>query len=117
MSTPSGVAAVSGSMLGVFYDPETKTMTATCLEGHCSLRNDSSILELVAGQAADILNGILSNEPRSLNETELRNWIEFTPELNNYPDILSSLPGIQNILNNLPNRPPFTPPFKTPHFP
>ena len=35
VETPSGVAAVRGSLLGVSYDPEEKQVTSTCLEGNC----------------------------------------------------------------------------------
>ena len=114
VKTPSGVAAVRGSMLGVFYDPTTGAMTATCLEGHCSLRNDEGIVELIAGQAADIRDGILSHEPRPLTETELRDWIEFAPELNDRPDLLPSLSDLLDNLPDLPDNPPNIPPLRTP---
>jgi hypothetical protein len=114
VETPSGVAAVRGSMLGVSYEPKTGNMTATCLEGHCSLRNDDGIIELIAGQAADIRDGIISREPRSLTETELRNWGEFTPELKDRPDIFPTLPSL---LDNLPDLPPLKPPIRTPRLP
>ncbi len=36
VDTPSGVAAVSGSYLSVWYDPKTGELRITCLEGNCS---------------------------------------------------------------------------------
>ena len=102
VQTPSGVAAVRGSMLGVSYDPETKTMTATCLEGHCSLRNDKGVVDLVAGQAADIRDGVLSHGPRDITDQELFDWLEFAPELNNFPDLLA---GLRDRINRLPKLP------------
>lgn len=107
--TPSGVAAVRGSMLGVSYDPQTGRMTATCLEGHCSLRNESGTLDLVAGQAADILDGVLSREPRSITDAELFNWLEFTPELDGVLDQLPLLRDRLKILPEIPRRRPKLP--------
>ncbi len=102
VETPSGVAAVRGSMIGVSYDPKTGAMTATCLEGHCSLRNSEGIVELVAGQAADIRDGILSREPRSITDVELLDWFEFTPELDG---LLDRLPNLRDRIDNLPRLP------------
>lgn len=87
VQSPSGVASVRGSMLSVAYDPSTNTMTATCLEGHCGLRNETGRVDLVAGQAADIRDGVLSREPRDLNEQEMLDWLEFVPEMKDYPDL------------------------------
>jgi hypothetical protein len=96
------VAAVRGSMLGVSYEPKTGNMTATCLEGHCSLQNNAGIVELVAGQAADIRAGIISREPRPITDAELLNWFEFTPELDG---LLDRLPNLRDRINILPRRP------------
>jgi hypothetical protein len=104
VQTPSGVASVRGSMMSVSYDPNTKAMTITCLEGHCSLRNDKGIIELVAGQAADILNGILSRGPRDLTDAEIFGWLENAPELNNFPDVLGRLRDRIDKLPKLPRR-------------
>jgi hypothetical protein len=102
VKTPGGMAAVNGSMLGVYYDPATKTMTATCLEGHCSLQNKTGRITLIEGQAADILDGILSREPRTITDTELNDWIEFTPEVAN---LLDNLPNLRDRIKSLPERP------------
>lgn len=98
--TPSGVASVRGSMMSVSYDPDAKIMTVTCLEGHCSLRNDKGLIELVAGQAADIINGILGGGPRDLTDQELLDWLDNVPELNDRPDLLVSLKErLKNLLD------------------
>lgn len=114
VKTPSGVAAVSGSMLGVFYDPEARLMTATCLEGHCTLGNGTDFIELIEGQAADILDGVLSKQPRLITDAELGGWLAFAPEL---LDRLDKLPNLRNRIDNLPPLPdlfdlpnPFAPP-------
>lgn len=101
--TPSGVASVRGSMMSVSFDPQTNTMTVTCLEGHCSLRNDKGIIELIAGQAADIRDGILSREPRLLSDQELLDWLDYVPELNDFPDVLKNF---RDRFENLSQRTP-----------
>ncbi|RJP54530.1 MAG: hypothetical protein C4583_02675 [Anaerolineaceae bacterium] len=102
VETPSGLASVRGSMMGVSYDPKTGAMTATCLEGHCSLRSRDHSIDLVAGQAADILDGILAREPRVITDGELLDWFEFTPELDG---LLDRLPNLRDRLDNLPKLP------------
>jgi len=103
VETPSGVATVRGSMMGVSFNPEDGTMTATCLEGHCNLRNDSGSIDLTAGQAADIRDGILSREPRAITDTEISDWFEFAPELNEMRD---RLPDVFRVRDRLPTRAP-----------
>ena len=102
VETPSGLASVRGSMMGVSYDPKTGAMTATCLEGHCSLRTKDGTVELIAGQAADIRDGILSREPRIISDGELLDWFDFTPELE---DLRDRLPNLRDRLDNLPRLP------------
>ena len=77
-------------------------MTSTCIEGHCSLRNETGIIELVEGQAADILLGILSTKPRLISDTELLDWLEFAPELDG---LLDFLPSLRDRIDILPDRP------------
>lgn len=102
VETPSGLASVRGSMMGVSYDPKTGAMAITCLEGHCSLRNRDHGVDLVAGQAADIRDGVLSREPRDITDGELLDWFEFTPELDELGD---RLPNLRDRINNLPRLP------------
>lgn len=104
VQTPSGVASVRGSMMSVSYDPNAKIMTVTCLEGHCSLRNDKGLIELIAGQAADIINGILSRGPRDLTDGEIYGWLENAPELKDFPDVLGRLKDRIDKLPKLPRR-------------
>lgn len=110
VETPSGVATVRGSMMGVSYNPDDGTMTVTCLEGHCNLRNESDSLDLTAGQAADIRAGILSREPRQITDKELGDWFEFTPELeglrDRLPDILNTRRDRIPTRQPRPTRPP-----------
>jgi hypothetical protein len=94
VETPSGLASVRGSLLGVSYNPDKKAVTATCLEGHCSLANEEGkTIELESGQAADILDGDISDEARSMTADELNQWETDNPDLNDYIDT-SALPDI-----------------------
>jgi len=54
VETDIGTAAVRGSLMGVYYSPTTRILTATCLEGHCSLENPAGRTEFTAGQAVEI---------------------------------------------------------------
>ena len=89
-------------MLGVSYDPKTGKMIATCLEGHCSLKNEMRQIDLVGGQAADIINGRLSDQPRSITDGELYDWLNYAPELN---DLIDKIPDLPNLLNRIPKVP------------
>lgn len=92
VETPSGLAAVRGSLLGISYDPATNSITATCLEGHCTLGNAEGILELEGGQAADIINGDLADEARFMTEEELNEWLEEIPEVDEFIEELPDIP-------------------------
>ncbi len=115
VQTPSGVASVRGSLLGVSYNPETKVLTATCLEGHCRLADDDESIELTDGQAADILNGNLSDQPRYMTADEVREWLDQAPELRDFIDKLPDIPGLPDDLNldrirdRIPPNPPGPP--------
>jgi hypothetical protein len=107
VQTPSGVASVRGSMLGVSFDPVKNIMSAMCAEGHCSLKNDSGVIELTAGQAADIRNGVLSSAPRSITDAEWLDWIQNVPEVET---LINRFPRLQDLIKKLKNKPPHWPP-------
>ena len=105
VQTPSGVASVRGSMLGVSFDPQTNHMTATCLEGHCSLSTPNGTIDLTSGQAADILNGILSSAPRIMTDQELINWLNNAPEAGSLANQFPRLRSLIEKLRKLPKPP------------
>jgi hypothetical protein len=75
VETDVGTASVRGSMMGVFYDPVLQTMTATCLVGHCSLKNDAGKTDMTGGQASDIPGaGKPPSPPRDINDDEYNDW-------------------------------------------
>ena len=84
VETPSGVASVRGSLLGVSFDAQTKKLTATCREGHCSLSDEDESIELTAGEAVDSFDGDIADEPRPLTEEEIQEWQEEVPEADEF---------------------------------
>lgn len=56
IDTPSGVATIRGSYIGIIIEENTLMVTVNCFEGDCSVRNNAGEVNLVAGQAVDLLN-------------------------------------------------------------
>ena len=78
ISTPFGVASVSGSYMSVEVDPDKSTVYLTCLDGDCSLQNGVSTTNLVAGQTAKIT----MNTPviGDMTDEEVKEWLTSNPE-------------------------------------
>lgn len=72
-------------------------------------RADSACRDCRGHRGADILEGILSREPRRITDTELGDWLEYTPELDGLLDRLPFLRDRINRLPELPKRPRFRP--------
>ncbi len=91
VETPSGVASVRGSLMRVEYDTEKKMLKASCLEGHCSLKNENGDeVDLVAGQATYIEGNFPPIDPILIDSSEIKEWLAEIPELG---DFLSPLPN------------------------
>lgn len=100
VETPSGVASVRGSLLGVSYDPNTKKLRASCLEGNCALQNDQGEVELTDGQESTIEEDQPPSEAEQMNEEEIRQWVDENPDAqeffeNGVPDWLPSPEAIE----------------------
>jgi hypothetical protein len=82
VKTPSGVASVRGSLLGVSYDPEKGRLEATCLEGDCALKDDDSEaeVELTDGEYSYIEGDDSPSEPEQMTEEQLQEWVDENPE-------------------------------------
>lgn len=77
VETPGGVAAIRGSAMGVYYDPETQRTLATCLSGVCELEANGTILTLAAGEQAEIPSiGLAPGELRIMDAEEVQLWID-----------------------------------------
>ncbi|MDX9864021.1 MAG: FecR domain-containing protein [Anaerolineaceae bacterium] len=80
IETPSGLAAVRGSYISASYNPNTRWMSVNCLEGFCSLQNSKGRVEMLAGQASDILDVNLPPRERQMDNTEVQSWLWNHPE-------------------------------------
>ncbi len=80
VETPSGVASVRGSLLGVNYDPNAKKLQASCLEGHCSLENDQGEVELTDGQESTIEEDQAPSDAEQMSEEEIQQWVNENPD-------------------------------------
>lgn len=88
IETEVGTAAVRGSLMGVYYTATSQIMTATCLEGDCSLENASGTSEFTAGQAADIPGANQAPSPaRDMTDQEFEDWYQILRELQIGPRI------------------------------
>ncbi len=81
VETPAGVASVRGSYLGVTFDPAQGTLTVTCLEGQCGLRNDQGEVALTNGQTSRVLVPAQPpSVPAPMAQSQVQAWVQFNPE-------------------------------------
>ena len=52
----------------------------------------------------DYVDGVLSPGPRDITDQELFDWLEYAPELNDFPDVLGLLRDRIDKLPKLPRR-------------
>lgn len=94
VKTPSGIASVRGSVLSVEYDPETKRVVASCLEGHCTLEDeDGTQVELIEGETSYIDFGDDPSPAEQIDSAEVQDWLDQIPEM---PDFFEQLPNPQD---------------------
>lgn len=79
VETPSGVASVRGSYMGVGYGPGGLSMT--CLEGNCNLTYDGQSWDMTGGQGCNVLPDGSINQHQMTPE-EYQAWSENVPESN-----------------------------------
>ena len=93
IDTPTGLAAVRGSMMGVAYDPATTSLLITCLEGECQLAGTSGTsVTLQAGQQSTIPGiGQDPGIPGPIDAAELGQWLGEVPEA--LPALATQLPS------------------------
>lgn len=80
IDTPSGIASVQGSMMGVAYNPDTQELGVTCLEGHCAVSNAFGEVDLEGGQASEVISGNAPSDARPMTPKEFYQWREEVPE-------------------------------------
>jgi hypothetical protein len=89
VATPSGTAAVRGSLLSVEYKPDKKVVIAACLEGHCSLKNENGVeVELEGGQSSYIEDEGDPSEPEAIDRQDIQDWLDENPDLLDFMDEL-----------------------------
>lgn len=95
LKTPSGVAAVRGSLMAVEFHPANGHMIATCLEGACRLTaNSGNFTELAAGQQAGIrtFNAEQPTNAITIDSMRLNEWLREFPEAANLANIITPGP-------------------------
>ena len=80
VETPSGLAAVRGSFLHVEYYPETRLTRLTCLEGACSVKNESGQVDLVAGETGSVYDPALAPVAGRMDKNDINAWLQNNPE-------------------------------------
>ena len=84
VQTPSGVAAVLGSFMGVTYNPTTGLLRITCLEGHCSLTTNVGSVEITTGQAAEVTGPNQAPQVSQMTSEDFQDWLASNPESSAY---------------------------------
>lgn len=104
VETPSGVASVRGSLLSVEYDPETKRISAACMEGHCALQGEQGEeIEIPEGEESFIEDDEFPVDPYPMDQDEVQDWLDENPDLDlfmselpdpeDYPDLPDDFDG------------------------
>jgi FecR protein len=79
VETPSGLAAVKGTMMSVQITADGQTLV-TCLEGVCALSNELGEITLTEGQGASIESEGEAPQPAKIEDWQLNDWFENDPE-------------------------------------
>jgi hypothetical protein len=104
VETPSGVASVRGSLLSVEYNPETKRISAACMEGDCTLQGEQGEeIEIPEGEESFIEDDELPMDPYPMDQDEVQDWLDENPDLDefllelpdpeDYPDLPDDFDG------------------------
>lgn len=100
VKTPSGVASVRGSVLSVEYDPQTKRVVASCLEGHCTLEDENGAeVKLTTGERSYIDFGDPPIPAEQIDSAEIQDWLDQIPEM---LDFFEELPNPEDFPESTP---------------
>jgi ferric-dicitrate binding protein FerR (iron transport regulator) len=85
VETPSGVASVRGSYMGVWVDPETLDVYVTCLEGDCNAENEAGEADFSDGEKTILFRRNADGtytppEVEEMTEEDFQNWLDSNPE-------------------------------------
>ncbi len=87
VTTPSGVASVRGSYLGVEVDPSTGDVYAMCVEGHCGASNEAGGVDFGGGQKTllfhkDPTTGLYTVPTvGTMTPEDFQKWLDENPEI------------------------------------
>ncbi|NOH13705.1 MAG: LysM peptidoglycan-binding domain-containing protein [Chloroflexi bacterium] len=95
VETPSGLAAVRGSLLNVWVTKDTQETVITCMEGECQLQSNAGVVNLLAGQKASVSDMSALPVDSFLDEEDIEKWLEFNPEM---ADVIPIMEATQNAL-------------------
>jgi hypothetical protein len=104
VETPSGVASVRGSLLSVEYNPETKRISAACMEGECTLQGEQGEeIEIPEGEESFVEDDEFPMDPYPMDQDEVQDWLDENPDLDlfmpelpdpeDYPDLPEDFDG------------------------
>jgi len=66
-----GNAVATGAFIGVQYNPEQDTMIVDCLRGPCQISGAETSLDMITGQRASIVKGVIS----PISEADYNRWL------------------------------------------
>jgi hypothetical protein len=78
--TPSGIASVRGSYLGLHVDEGSGSSFVTCLEGNCAMETQAGKVEMIAGDTARVGDLSILPERGFMTEEMILYWIQNNPE-------------------------------------
>jgi hypothetical protein len=80
VETDAGLAAVRGSYMSVERTSDGRVLVA-CLEGHCNLSNAFGSVDLLAGQASELLSNREAPRPAGpMQDYQYNDWFENVPD-------------------------------------
>jgi hypothetical protein len=80
VNTPAGLASVRGTYMSVLLDPETNSITVTCLEGSCGYTNKAGDVDMTSGQKVISSNLNVLPTVEKINQADIQSWLDNSPE-------------------------------------
>lgn len=80
VNTPAGLASVRGTYMSVVLDPETNSITVTCLEGSCGYTNKAGDVDMTSGQKVISSNLNILPAVEKINQADIQSWLDNSPE-------------------------------------
>ncbi len=80
VNTPRGLASVRGSYMSVWVQSSTNNIIVCCLEGSCTFKNNSGVVNLTTGQK--IISSDINTKPliQPMDQADMQDWSNNSPE-------------------------------------